>query len=303
MCDIVNKIDLTIVCCYNDCNQLEDYLLKSLNEQNVSCEKILIDNRDNKFKSAAAALNYGASQVKTKYVLFSHQDIYFTDKNALNELYNYMVQLNNSVIGVAGVKLDTSGTYTTVVHGDNKIPAGKHKIKKPVKVASIDECIFGMNIETYQKLLFDEKNFDNWHLYAADISYNANSNGINVYSVPSKIWHKSSGQVNHSFFVGFKRLRNKYGNDFDLIKTPVITLSKNENVYLKEFRILHWDYKKSKKKIFSKFSNFFLSHSNQFKFYKNNYKKLKKKNKSLTKENKRLKKSLNYINILISMNF
>ena len=300
---IVNKIDLTIVCCYNNCDQLQNDLLKSLNEQNVSCEKILIDNRDNKFKSAAAALNYGASQVKTKYVLFSHQDISFTDKNALNQIYNYMVKYNDSLIGVAGAKWDDEGTYTTIVHGYNKKSAGKHKIKKPVKVTALDECLFGMSIETYQKLLFDEKNFDNWHLYAADISYNATCKGIDVYAVPSKVWHNSQGQLNHSFFVGLKRLRNKYGDEFNPVRTPVASLTRDENVYFKEFRVLHWNNSIFKKKIFSKFSNLFLSHSNQFRYYRFYYhkvnklnKSLKKKNKSLTKKNKRLKKDLSFIN-------
>ena len=303
----MEKIDLTIVCCYNDINQLQNDLLKTLNEQTVACETILIDNRDKKFKSASAALNYGASLVETKYVLFSHQDIYFTDNNALKEIYEYFVELDGSVIGVAGVKLDTVGTYTTVVHGVNKIPAGRHKIKKPVKVASIDECIFGMNIDVYNKLLFDEKNFDNWHLYAIDMCYNAYSNGIEVYSIPSKIWHKSEGNLNHSFFVGFKRLRDKYGDDFDLIKSPITSLKKDENVYLKEFRILYWNDSKAQK-FFSKFSkdkltDKFLSKSNKYKYYKKNYPKLKKdnnslkkKNKKLDKKNKQLNKKLDFIN-------
>ena len=233
----MKKLDLTIVCCYNRKEQLDKELLKTLNDQSASCELVLIDNSNNKFKSAASALNYGASKVKTKYVLFSHQDICFLNDNSLEEIYNYMVKYSNAIIGVAGVKLEQIEVYTSILHGEHKKLAGEIIPTKPEKVISLDECLFGMSMDIYNKLKFDEINFDNWHLYAVDICYNANSSDIDVYVVPSNIWHTSSGKLNNSFFKGVKKLRKKYGKKYDIIKSTCITINKNENLFVKKLKL------------------------------------------------------------------
>ena len=248
----MKKLDLTLVCCYNNKEQLNNELNKTLDEQNVTCEKIFIDNTNNKFKSASQALNYGASLVKTKYVIFLHQDICFLNKDSLEDIYNYLVKYNDSIIGVAGVKKEKKGVYTSIVNGSNKKLAGEILISEPTKVLSLDECLIGMNIETYNKLKFDEINFDNWHLYAADICYNADRNNINVYVIPASIWHTSTGRLNHAFFVGIKRFKKKYKKDYNRIKTACVDINMKENITLREFRTL----KLSKLRLYKKIRNF-----------------------------------------------
>lgn len=244
----MKKIDLTLVCCYNNKKQLNEELINSLDKQNVSCDRVFIDNTHNRFSSAASALNYGASQVKTKYVVFLHQDVVFLNANSLEEIYKYIKGNDGSIIGVAGVKLDREGVYTSILHGPNKLPAGHYKIDRPEKVISIDECLFGMSLKIYNKLKFDEKNFDNWHLYAVDMCYNANLNGINTYVIPASIWHTSIGTLNHAFFVGIRRMKNKYKKDFKYIKSTCITLKCSEFVWYKELKVM----KVSKTKLYKK---------------------------------------------------
>lgn len=123
------KIDLALVCCYNNEKQLNELLLDSYNKQNVECEKILIDNSDNKFSSAAKALNYGASISKSNYYIFLHQDIKFLDSNVLKNFYEELKECKG-ILGVAGVKEDEKKVFTSIVHGENKEIAGKRNNRK-----------------------------------------------------------------------------------------------------------------------------------------------------------------------------
>lgn len=234
----MKKIDLTLVCCYNNKKQLNEELINSLDKQNVSCDRVFIDNTHNRFSSAASALNYGASKVKTKYVIFLHQDVVFINNNSLEEIYKYIKEYDESIIGVAGVKLEEDGIFTNIVHGKNMQPAGNYTIKKPEKVIALDECLVGMNLNTYKRIKFDEINFDNWHLYVVDMCYNANINGLSTYVIPASIWHTSTGNVSHSFFIGVDRLRKKYKDKYNVIKSTCITFKTNGNIRFKEFKVL-----------------------------------------------------------------
>ena len=55
---------ISIVCVYNNERTLKNVLLKSLENQTVEFELITLDNRDNRFKSAAEALNDGGAKAK-----------------------------------------------------------------------------------------------------------------------------------------------------------------------------------------------------------------------------------------------
>ena len=118
------KIDLALICCYNNEKQLNELLLDSYNEQDVECEKIFIDNSNNKFSSAAKALNYGASNSKKNYYIFLHQDIKFLDSNSLKNIYEELKKCDG-ILGVAGVKENEKKVFTSILHGKNKEIAGK----------------------------------------------------------------------------------------------------------------------------------------------------------------------------------
>lgn len=55
---------ISIICVYNNSEQVNDCLLRGLKKQNVDYELILLDGANGKFKSCAAALNEG---VKKKF--------------------------------------------------------------------------------------------------------------------------------------------------------------------------------------------------------------------------------------------
>ena len=118
------KIDLALICCYNDEKQLNELLLDSYNEQDVECEKIFIDNSTNRFSSAAKALNYGTSISKSNYYIFLHQDIKFLSSDSLKNFYEELKKCDG-ILGVAGVKENEKKVFTSIVHGKNKEIAGK----------------------------------------------------------------------------------------------------------------------------------------------------------------------------------
>lgn len=82
--------DVTIVTCYNNDKVFNDFA-DNLKTQTYPYELIGIDNRGNKnFSSGSSAYNSVINQVKTKYVIYSHQDIIFTTPEALAKFVNYL---------------------------------------------------------------------------------------------------------------------------------------------------------------------------------------------------------------------
>lgn len=224
------KIDLAIICCYNNEKQLNELLLESYNEQNVECEKILIDNSNNSFSSAAKALNYGASISKSNYYIFLHQDIKFLDSNSLKNIYEELKKCEG-ILGVAGVKENEKKVFTSIIHGKNKEIAGKGKIDKKEEVLTVDECLFGMSKTIYEKIKFDEQTCDNWHFYAVDLCLSASEQNIKSYIVPASIWHASIGCKNKSFYNSLQKMKEKYKGKRQYIKSCCIRADVNKPKY------------------------------------------------------------------------
>ena len=78
----------------------DEALLNSLKKQEGDFEIIAIDNRENKYSSAAKALNYGASISKGKYLVFCHQDIEISNARFIKEIVEYLEMKPNTVLGI-----------------------------------------------------------------------------------------------------------------------------------------------------------------------------------------------------------
>ena len=95
---------ISVICVYNDDWILQNYLLKSLSEQKAGFELITIDNGENRFASAAEALNYGGRKATGDYLLFVHQDVDLCSDSWLDSTENVLDTIPNlGVAGVAGV--------------------------------------------------------------------------------------------------------------------------------------------------------------------------------------------------------
>ncbi len=210
---------LTIMCCYTNSKQLADFL-KSIETQTEKCDTVLIDNRNGKYKSCSAAFNANLSKVKTKYVIFSHQDILLTKNDQLKNFGAYLSSIGPyDILGVAGGERGGKYVITNIKHGVSRNKAGLNAPRGMEKVDVVDECFFGGTTECFKKYPFDENLCPGWHLYAVERSLAALSRGNFVYVCDVDLEHASKGKINHVYNVDFYRVSKRYSKDIDYIRT------------------------------------------------------------------------------------
>ncbi len=208
---------ISVICCSNNQKVYKTMLLASLQNQNASYEVVLIDNTNNKYSSAASALNDGARKANGEYLIFAHQDITFQDSDFLSNIVNYIDE-SGGIIGVAGIK-DGSGVITNLTQGELNKPGGEINIDKPVNVQTLDEVLIAIHRDVFEKLWFDEELCDDWHLYGVDLCLCASKMGVGSYVIPDQIYHKSSGKLSYGYVKTFARLIRKHRRHFSMIYT------------------------------------------------------------------------------------
>lgn len=211
---------ISIVCVNNNEQILSNYLLKSLKNQTLDYELIIIDNTKGTFKSAAEALNYSGRKAKGKYIMFVHNDVNLSSNKWLEETEKMLDSLSN--LGIAGVagKKNHEGTMTTITHGDPPKLAGKICIQKPIKVQTLDECLVIIPRCVFDVLQFDEKVCDDWHLYAVDYCLSVKILGYDAYVIPKGIHHRSPGySMSEKYYVILKKVLNKHNQNYKNIYT------------------------------------------------------------------------------------
>lgn len=196
---------ISIVCIYNNKKIFDEFLLKSLKNQTAEFELIGIDNTLNEFKSAAAALNFGGKKVRSKYIMFVHQDVSFLPETWLKDIEGLLDSISN--LGIAGVAgMSESGNSNPergrniIIHGmPSKIWPWGNRIQKPEPVQTLDECLIIVPKSIFDILKFDEKTCDGWHLYAVDYCLSAKERGFGVYALPMEIYHLSNAITKRRF--------------------------------------------------------------------------------------------------------
>lgn len=222
-----NDIKLSVVILYNNQEKTEEalsYLEKQLLRDDM--EIIAVDNRQQRFSSAASGLNYGASLAKGDAVLFMHQDILLIDPQAAQTCCDYISEHPDAIVGVAGVCMDDGRVHSDIYRTQEKKKMRYSTNGKPAAVYSLDECMFAMKKSLWEKLRFDEVACDGWHLYAVDICYqNLLCGGSNVL-LPLKIWHKSV--PSESFLLDYDRalikIIRKYNGKVNRLEAPCSSL-------------------------------------------------------------------------------
>ncbi|WP_230628917.1 glycosyltransferase [Methanosarcina barkeri] len=207
---MVVEIMISVVCVYNNEKIFNNFLLKSLKNQNAKFELIGIDNTSNEFKSAAEALNYGGEKAANKYIMFAHQDVSFLTDSWLKNTEKLLDSISN--LGIAGVAGMSESGRSNPERGRNIITHGRppkawpwgNRIQKPVPVQTLDECLVIIPKHTFDVLKFDEKTCDGWHLYAVDYCLSAKEQGFGVYALPMEIYHLSRGADNKKKFQSIR---------------------------------------------------------------------------------------------------
>ncbi|MDO5851772.1 MAG: glycosyltransferase [Methanobacteriaceae archaeon] len=203
---------ISIVCVYNNKKILNEYLLNSLKKQDSSYEEILINNTKNKYTSASESLNNGGLKATSEYIIFLHQDIQFLTKTWLTDTIKIIDTLDNpGIIGVAGKGFKNNAVISNIKQGPDKKDVSPYKLEKPMKASTLDECILIIPKKVFNKLQFDEINCSDWHLYAIDYLLSIQKEGYEAYIIPSKVYHKSSGDsMSNSYYTTLKLLQKKH---------------------------------------------------------------------------------------------
>lgn len=220
---------ISVICVYNDKTMFENQLLQSLKMQDIKYELIGLDNSIGKFKSAAAALNYGAGIAQGNILIFSHQDIYLKTNDALKIFARQLERCNaGTIIGTQGVIEKSKIYYSNLTAGSSFNSLLIHDFENILyDVSCVDEGFFGMTRETFFMHPFNEVLCDNWHLYCVEMCLYMRKNGGNVYVCPIQLHHYSYGTISLSYMKGLKALCNEYREDFKYIWTTCYKVKTN----------------------------------------------------------------------------
>jgi GT2 family glycosyltransferase len=211
---------ISVVCVYNHKDILNECLIKSLEFQNFDYELILVDNSELKFKSASEALNNAVRNAKGKYIIFAHQDVYLKSEDSLKNTVKLLNSLKNlGVAGVAGKKINKKDIISNITAGGPPEKVGI-SFETPLKVQTVDECLFIIPKSMFNINCFDEKVCDGWHFYAVDYCLSVMEMGFNIYLIPLELYHKSIGySFTTEYYSILKKLIKKHGKYYNTINT------------------------------------------------------------------------------------
>jgi hypothetical protein len=230
---------ISVICVYNDPDSLNKYLLPRLEQQTVPHEQILLDNSNGKFKSSAEALNYGANKAKGDYLLFVHQDVDLESNSWLGDAEKILDKLMHDeenqlgIAGVAGMSIHGKN------HQEQKRNVIKHEIppvewgnpiEAPEEVETLDECLFIIPKDTFQKIQFDEETCPGWHLYGVDYCLSCREQGLKVYVIPLSVYHLSAHSGDETPFKTVLNLGYHPEGYYDILKK---VMKKHENSFSK----------------------------------------------------------------------
>ena len=231
-------MQVSVICVYNNKQQLEHQLIASLNKQKIDFELITIDNVEKTFPSAAKALNVGAIKANGDILVFAHQDICFKTSEELGKLCTIVNECPiGTIIGTQGVREPSKIYYTNLTSGYNYIPTIVNNFYDQLyEVSCVDEGLFAMKKETWEKHNFDEILCNDWHLYCVEACLNARKNGHKVYVLPIQIHHFSKGKINLSYMNGLIKIADKYRKNFKYIWTTCYKV-RNNYFYVRVLRM------------------------------------------------------------------
>lgn len=254
---------ITYICLYNNIEQVNSFLVptfKMLEESNRKFKLFLIDCKEYGYKCAAEAFN---KTLKEKWeeideiVCFIHQDIKFPNTLFHDRICSELIQDDNQILGVAGIKNGETPCGNVKYLRTNEYIA-KRTIEGNGKylVETLDECCFATSKRILSKISFDSKHCFHWHLYGHDLCYQASLQlGSKIYVLPESIFHKNDESIGlcvDSYFIKtLMRLLLKYYGKLDFFcSTCVFSTEVSICGYFKLFRRLIHLYRLSAKKRF-----------------------------------------------------
>lgn len=252
---VKKPIDFSIITLTHNKTQYLNFL-DNLKAQkfNGSFEVVALPNFNNEYSGCSEALNIGKDVANGKFCIYCHQDLE-VPSNWLENIMSHIRELEMSQVGFLGMagvsKPDDSplsnsqgACYLSDIVNlgggfESLANSYRRALGKRIEVQTLDElCIIGRK---NNQLRFDEKVFDHYHWYGADICLQALSSGLKNYAIDAECLHLSDGISNfksvehqHKFMEGSIRLFNKWKAKFSYFRTTTTGFSvpRNEIQYL-----------------------------------------------------------------------
>lgn len=253
------KKNFSIITLSHTKEQFEDFV-KDLRKQktNQTFEIIWLRNSQNEFKSCAEALNFGMTLANSEYYALTHQDLR-CDENWISKIREHFDNFDKSSIrygflGVAGTGKSgesVSSEYGAIYLTNNMSEIDPSRIKKGKTFADINRARWGrfkevqildecaMFCKADLGLKYDEKTFNHYHWYGADICLQALYKGYKNFAIDADCIHLSDGQHNlskqehvESFIRHGSRLFKKWKDVFRYFRGTTSSFYSNENYWL-----------------------------------------------------------------------
>lgn len=165
---VTHRVPVSIVCVSNDAGVLGDCLIRSIEVHRATApdtELIVVENADQQFATAGAALNHGASLSKNEVCVFVHQDVYLHSLERLEEAASTL--LHNRGIGLIGAIGITAGGGLIGRIRDRMVLLGE-RVAEVAEVDSVDEVLFMVRRQQLlEEGLSEDRNLA-WHAYAIE---------------------------------------------------------------------------------------------------------------------------------------
>ena len=181
--------------------------------------------------SAAVTYNVLLKKLKTDYIVFAHQDVYFPAGWA-GLVLDYIDNLNNSgvewlALGCAGVGQDAKITGHVWSSSINLLIG--ENFKTPVEAQSLDELVLIVNTRHGYK--FDE-NLPGYHLYGTDIVQSGIKSGLKSFIINAPCIHNDKPKpiLGGDYLKAYKYMQNKWRKELR-IYTTVMPLNKTTFQY------------------------------------------------------------------------
>ena len=185
------RIPVSIVCVSNDPLVLNDCLIRSVDTHRPTApqtELIVVENSQQQFRTAGAALNHGVSLAHNDVCVFVHQDVYLHSLVRMEEAAAALVADTN--IGLLGAQgITATGELRHRVR-DRVVLTGRAS-DELAEVDSLDEFLFmARRDQLLQTPLSEDPNLA-WHAYAVEYGARMRRLGKRVIAARIPLTHNS----------------------------------------------------------------------------------------------------------------
>lgn len=183
-------MSVSLVCVFNDPAVREQCLDRSVAGADPDrIELVAVDNTEQRFTTAGAALNHGARLARHDVVCFVHQDVYLHSTSRLLEVADMLRDGAGGwgLLGAAGV--GPRGEAVGLLR--DRVQLIGSSAVEPVDVDSLDEVLFLARRELVLREPLAEDPDLAWHAYAVEYGVRLRELGLRVGAVDLAITHNS----------------------------------------------------------------------------------------------------------------